>query len=49
MIRHVLMIVGISLSLSLTAAQAHENRLVGAYALTVGFRAEDPQTFPGQP
>jgi hypothetical protein len=40
MIRHALMIVGISLSLVLATAQAHDNRLVGAYTLAVGFRAE---------
>jgi hypothetical protein len=38
--RGVLMTVGALLCLGLTAVQAHENRLVGAYLVTVGFRVE---------
>jgi hypothetical protein len=40
MIRRVLMTVGAMLCVGLAAAQAHENRQVGEYALAVGFRAE---------
>ena len=40
MMRRVLMTVGAMLCVGLAAAQAHENRQVGAYTLAVGFRAE---------
>jgi hypothetical protein len=40
MIRRVLMTVGAILCVSLAAVQAHENRLVGGYTVTVGFRVE---------
>jgi hypothetical protein len=40
MMRRVLMTVGAMLCVGLAAVQAHENRQVGGYTLTVGFRAE---------
>jgi hypothetical protein len=40
MMRRVLMAVGALLCVGLAAAQAHENRQVGSYTLTVGFRIE---------
>jgi hypothetical protein len=38
--RYVLMTVGALLCVGLASVQAHENRQVGGYTLTVGFRAE---------
>jgi len=40
MMRHVLMTVGALLCVGLASAQAHENRQVGGYTLTAGFRVE---------
>jgi hypothetical protein len=40
MMRHVLIAVGALLCVGLASAQAHENRQVGGYTLTVGFRVE---------
>jgi hypothetical protein len=40
MMRRVLMTVGALLCVGLASAQAHENRQVGDYTLTVGFRVE---------
>src|SRR5262245_26958347 len=40
MMRHVLMTVGALLYVGLASVQAHENRQVGGYTLTVGFRVE---------
>jgi hypothetical protein len=40
MLRRAWMTVGALLCVSLASAQAHENRQVGDYTLTVGFRAE---------
>lgn len=40
MMRRVLITVGALLCVGLAAAQAHENRVVGGYTVTVGFRME---------
>jgi hypothetical protein len=40
MMKRVLMTVGAVLCVGLASAQAHENRQVGGYTLTVGFRVE---------
>jgi hypothetical protein len=40
MIRHVLMAVGALVCVGVGAVQGHENREVGGYTVTVGFRAE---------
>ena len=40
MIRRVLMTMGVILCVGVAAAQAHENRQVGGYTVTVGFRGE---------
>jgi hypothetical protein len=40
MMRRVLMVIGAMLWVGVVAVHAHENRQVGGYTVTVGFRAE---------
>jgi hypothetical protein len=40
MFRRVLMTMGVMMVVGVVAVQAHENRVVGGYTVTVGFRVE---------